>query len=117
MVIDNPAPTVAFLGAEPAEIWGGVQGDFLIDAPGHKEKEVAIILNEPTAKELAELTGEQDSDAFRLRVLRIFGKLWLEKVIREGMYLNPQYYLSTNLFERYPDYFEEAKAALRSSIV
>jgi len=116
MVTHDPELTVTFLGADPADIWGGTLGNFMIDAPYRNAKEVAVLLNEPTSKHLAEVTGQEDNAAFRVRVLESFGQVWLRMLLEQGRSPESTYILSKMLFDQNPEYFDIALEALRASV-
>ncbi len=69
---------------EGGELWGGTQADFVIEWPGHPDREVAVLLQHAAAAELARAAGEDDGDAFRARAARLAGAAWLAAGVARG---------------------------------
>ena len=80
------ATTVTYHGpAEGAELWGGTQADFVLDAPRSPAREVAILLQDAAAEALAQAAASQDSPEFRGAAAQAVGEAWLAAQIeRQG---------------------------------
>ncbi len=77
-----------------SELWGGVQGNFLVSWPHHHAREIAVLLNDPALAYLLGRTGGEDSPEFREGAARHVGDLWLQKLLKEGHPIPPVVVLS-----------------------
>ena len=105
---------VRFEGFTPGtEIWGSTQANFLIQLPRRNAKEAAILLNDPTAKLLAEALGREDTPEFREEAARVAGQLvFQDDAARGGGTIDSLIMISNVFFEQRPDLLEQVKAAL-----
>lgn len=112
MTVSEPAD-VHFAGYTPGtEIWGSTQANFLLHVPGRHAKEAAILLNDPTAKALADALGQENTQEFRERAARLAGQLVFQDILRRGANLDSLIMVSNAFFEERPDLLEQLKAAL-----
>ena len=84
------------------EIWGGTQANFVVHRPGQHGKEVAIVLNAPAARYLAEALGQDDTLAFQESATRRVGQAWLERVVALGGHADSVIFISKAFLEREP---------------
>ncbi len=78
--------TIRYHGpGEGAELWGGVQADFVLDWPGRPAREVAVLLQDAAASVLAAAASTEVTPEFRTAAARAVGEAWLEaQVQRQG---------------------------------
>ncbi len=104
---------VRFAGyTEGTEIWGSTQANFVLRMPGRNAKEAAILLNDPTAKLLAEALGRENTQEFREEAARIAGALVFRDILEHGQQMDSLVMVSNAYFEQHPDLLEKLKAAL-----
>ncbi|MBI2764996.1 MAG: hypothetical protein HYX53_03695 [Chloroflexi bacterium] len=94
------------------EIWGAMQANYLITAPGHHARETAVLLNEPAAAFLAELLGQPDTEDFRRNAARHVGRMWVERLIRNGERIAPAITISRQTLEADPEFLANIRASL-----
>lgn len=101
---------VSFEGyGEAPEIWGSMQANFLVTQHGQHAQETAVLLNDPAATYLAEVLGQPDGDEFRREAARHVGRLWLEKLVAEGVHLAPAVTISRGALEADQAFVEQVK--------
>jgi hypothetical protein len=107
------AGEVRFEGFSPGtEIWGSTQANFLVKLPGRHAKEAAILLNDPTAKALAEELGRENTQEFREEAARLAGGIIFRDVLERGRPVDSVVMASNAFFEEHPELFAALKAAL-----
>jgi hypothetical protein len=112
MTVTEPAD-IRFEGfTQGTEIWGSTQANFLVRIPGRHLKEAAILLNDPTARMLADLVGREDSQDFREQAARAAGELVFRDVLDRGANVDSLVMVSNAYFEQRPQILEQLKAAL-----
>ena len=94
------------------EIWGSTQANFLVKMPGRNAKEVAVLLNDPTARAIAEAVGREDSQAFREQAARITGEFVLRDILEKRHQVESVILVSKSYFEEFPGLLDEVRAAL-----
>lgn len=103
------------LGSGAYEIWGGTQANFLLDLPGYNAREIALMVNDPSAEFIAERTGIADTPEFRARLAELSGQIWIRRLLDTGQHIGPAITISRALFEQNPDFLAEVEAALKAS--
>jgi len=107
------AGEVRFEGFSPGtEIWGSTQANFLVKLPGRHAKESAILLNDPTAKALAEELGRENTQEFREEAARLAGGIIFRDVLERGRPIDSVVMASNAFFEERPDLLAALKASL-----
>ena len=94
------------------EIWGATQANFLVSVPGHHAKEAAILLNDPAAKLLSEMTGSENTEEFRAEAAKVAGEMILTDRLSRGAPIESVMSLSSSFFREEPEVAERIKAAL-----
>ena len=113
MTMATDAADVRFAGyTAGTEIWGATQANFLIKLPGRHAKEAAIMLNDPTARLLAQETGREDTQDFREHAARIAGELLLRRILEKRGQVESIILVSPSYFEEFPGLFDEVKALI-----
>ncbi len=82
----NPASelSITFEGpGEFAELVGGDQGNFLVRRPGSPAREVAVVLNHQASAVLAADLGHENTEEFRLGLVRIVGRCAIERLFEQ----------------------------------
>ena len=102
-MVETMEATVEFESIGTAtEILGGTQANFVVHRPGQHGKEVAVVLNTPAAKYVAEALGRPDTPEFRESATRRLGQAWLERVLARGEHADSVVFLSKAILEREP---------------
>ncbi|HNM78252.1 MAG TPA: hypothetical protein PKI89_07810 [Tepidiformaceae bacterium] len=94
------------------EIWGATQANFLVSLPPGHAKEVAILLNDPAAKQLASEVGAEDGDDFRALAAQAAGEAYLQDRLTNGHPIEAVSYISHALLATRPDLIAAVQAAL-----
>ena len=94
------------------EIWGSTQANYLVKLPGRHAKEAAILLNDPTAKALAEALGRENTQEFREEAARLAGGIIFRDVLERGRQVDSIIMASNAYFEQNPELLIALKAAL-----
>ena len=105
---------VRFEGVTAAEIWGGTQANFLVQFPGQRAKETAVLLIDPAAKWLAGEAGREEGEEFQAEAARAVGQALLPALARPGVSLESLIMVSRAYLEERPSVLESVVAALRS---
>ena len=103
------------LGSGAHELFGGTQANFLINVPGRSDREIAVLVNDPTMEFLAERLGVENTQEFRDRAAEVVGRLWITRAMDRGLRVPPAITISRNLLEQNPDFVTEVEAALRAT--
>jgi hypothetical protein len=112
VTVSDP-PGVRFEGYTPGtEIWGSTQANFLLRVPGRNAREAAILLNDPTARALAEALGREDTQEFREEAARVAGTIVFEDILRKGAPVESIVMVSNAFFDQHPDLAAKIRAAL-----
>lgn len=94
------------------ELWGATQSNFLVSLPGRHAKEVAILINDPAAKLLAEATGAENTGEFRAQAARVSGEVILRDRMDTGRPIESIISVSRLFFEDEPQIADRIKVAL-----
>ena len=112
-IVNGQKPEVRFEGYSPGtEIWGSTQADFLLVVPGRHAKEMAVLLNDPAAKFLAESTGREDGPEFRETAARGTGEAALSELVASGRPFESILMISRAYLDEHPAVLERVKAEL-----
>ena len=103
--------TIRYHGSgDGAELWGGTQADFVVDWPGRPAKEVAILLQDAAAAELAQVSSASDGADFRIAAARAVGEAWLAAQVAQQERLDSFVVISTATLGERPELVEAARA-------
>jgi hypothetical protein len=94
------------------ELWGSTQANFLVSVPGHHAKEVAVLLNDPAAKALAEAAGREDTPELREEAARAVGEAVLAEALQERRPLDSVVTVSNWFLQSHPGVLERVRSAL-----
>lgn len=94
------------------ELWGSTQANYLVKLPGRHAKEAAVLLNDPTAKALAEKLGQENTQEFREEAARVAGGIIFRDLLDHGRPIDSIIMASNNYFEQNPEQLVAITAAL-----
>lgn len=106
----EPEAAVRYEGTAIAtELWGMTQANFSVRIAGRRAKEVGVMLNDPAARTLAAALGQEDTREFRVAAAHHAGAYFLDKLVREGLYIDGSVDLSERTLDAHPDILEHLK--------
>lgn len=112
MTTESPAGEVYYQGPGlGSEMWGFSQANFLIELPG-ANREVAVLVNDPAARRLAEETGREDGPEFREEAARVAGQVLLPIILANNEPVDPLITVSVAFLNRRPEILEGIKRAM-----
>jgi hypothetical protein len=99
---------------EFAELVGGDQGNFLVRRPGYAAREVGVVLNHQASAALAAELGHENSEEFRLGLVRIVGRAAIEQLYLKSNRIDGLMTVSAASLREEPELLAAARAALAS---
>lgn len=99
---------------EFAELVGGDQGNFLVRRPGYAAREVAVVLNHQASAALAQELGQENTEEFRLGLVRIVGRTAIEQLYLKSNRLDGLMTISAASLREEPELLASARAVLDS---
>lgn len=99
---------------EFAELVGGDQGNFLVRRAGYAAREVAVVLNHQASAALAAELGQENTEEFRLGLVRIIGRTAIEQLYLKSNRIDGIMVISAASLREEPALAAAARAALAS---
>lgn len=112
MTTETPAGEVHYQGPGlGSEMWGFSQANFLLELPG-ANREVAVLVNDPAARLLAQEIGREDGSEFREEVSRVAGQVLLPVMLANSESIDPLITVSVAFLNRRPEILDAIKQAM-----